>query len=84
MQKYKVSICGKEVEINKSRASAIKAHCTDCSAGNRTEVKECPCSDCALFPFRGYIIWTTDRQELTDDEKQVIRDRFQSARQKKE
>ncbi len=32
---------------------AIKMRCLDCSAYNIFELKNCICSDCPLFPFRG-------------------------------
>jgi hypothetical protein len=53
----KVRVCDKEVEIKNIRSLAIKAYCTDCSGGLKTEVKECPCKDCPLYGFRGYIQW---------------------------
>ena len=31
---------------------AIREKCLECSAWNFTEVKGCPCTDCALHPFR--------------------------------
>ena len=55
MKKYKVKICDEEVEINKTRATAIKAFCMDCSAGQIGEVKLCPCTMCPLYIYRGYI-----------------------------
>ena len=56
-KKLNVSICGRDVQIPARRSVAIKAQCTDCSAGQPTEVRECPCTDCPLYPFRGYIQW---------------------------
>ena len=35
-----------------SRAKAIREKCIDCMCGQRHEVKLCPASDCALFPYR--------------------------------
>lgn len=31
---------------------AIRAKCIDCCAGVVKEVRNCPCKDCELFPFR--------------------------------
>lgn len=70
MATYKVKICNKLVEIPRQRGRAIKAFCTDCSAGNRTEVHDCPCTECPLYVFRGYVQWenmeeaTIGRSEL--------------------
>jgi hypothetical protein len=83
-EKIKVKICDKEIEIRKIRSVAIKAYCTDCSAGNRTEVKECPCTQCPLYCFRGYIAWTIDkenRREMSEEQKNAVRDRFKKARE---
>jgi hypothetical protein len=32
--------------------SAIREKCLECSGWSFSEVKNCPCGDCALFPFR--------------------------------
>jgi hypothetical protein len=40
----------KTISINRRRS--IREHCTDCSAGNMKEVKECTFKDCPLYPFR--------------------------------
>jgi len=75
MPTYKVKICNKEVEINKIRSKAIKAYCTDCSAGSRTDIKECPSTMCPLYPFRGYVNFG-DKREYTEEEKDKIRERL--------
>ena len=31
---------------------AIRAKCLDCSCGSFYEVKQCPMTDCSLYPFR--------------------------------
>ena len=31
---------------------AVKAKCLQCCCGSPKEVKNCPCTDCALYPFR--------------------------------
>ncbi len=38
----------------KSRAKAMAAKCWDCTNGQRVEIRECPCTDCALYAFRPY------------------------------
>lgn len=58
-KKLRVKICDREVEIAAQRGVAIKAYCTDCAVGQPTEVRECPCTDCPLYAFRGYIQWNS-------------------------
>jgi len=31
---------------------AIRAHCIECSGGEKKEVKECPMERCPLYPYR--------------------------------
>ena len=31
---------------------AIRAKCLECSAGQYSEVRQCPIADCALYPYR--------------------------------
>jgi len=38
--------------INKKVFKAIKLKCLDCSGGSVNNVKECPCKDCTLYPYR--------------------------------
>ena len=35
-----------------NRRRAIKLKCMECSADEIKEVKNCPCTDCSLYPFR--------------------------------
>jgi hypothetical protein len=35
-----------------SPIKAIRAKCLDCSSGDRSEVRKCVASGCALWPFR--------------------------------
>ena len=76
MENYTVKICGKEVEIRKTFKQAIKAYCTDCSAGNRLEITECPSLACALYPFRGYIVVDGPKRVMSEAQKEATRQRF--------
>ena len=80
---YTVKICDKDVEIRKTRATAIKAYCTDCSYGTRTEVVECPCKQCPLYPFRGFVQWKQEKREYTEEERAAIGSRLKEALSKK-
>lgn len=31
---------------------AIRLKCLDCCCGSSEEVKNCPCTDCSLYPYR--------------------------------
>ena len=35
-----------------TRATAIYAHCLECSGDSRAEVRHCELKDCPLYPFR--------------------------------
>ena len=35
-----------------NRRQAIRARCYDCSGFDKTEIRECPIDDCALYPYR--------------------------------
>ena len=53
---------------------AIRAKCLDCN-GNAYEVRLCPCTDCALWPFR--LGKNPNRKGiLTEDQKQASRERM--------
>lgn len=38
--------------INLTPMKAIRQKCLECCAWSFKEVKECPCPNCALYPFR--------------------------------
>ena len=39
-------------EITKTPLKASRAKCLDCCAGQINEVRQCPCMDCPLYPYR--------------------------------
>jgi hypothetical protein len=63
---------------------AIRAKCIDCSCYQPTEVKECPVTTCALWPFRmgrGYedpskprdsVACEGDAAHVSDSEKALV------------
>lgn len=77
---YKVSICGKEVELPFTRTKAIKAYCTDCSVGQINEIRECPCTSCPLYPFRGFVKFNGEKRVFTEEEKEITRERLRKNR----
>lgn len=36
----------------KTPVKAIRAHCIECSDYNAAEVKQCPITNCELYPYR--------------------------------
>ena len=61
---------------------AIRAKCLDC-CGSSNEVKLCPCSDCALYPFRLGRNPYRSRPEMTPEQKKALSDRLRKARLEK-
>lgn len=59
---------------------AIRAKCLECSCENVNEVRECPITDCALYPFRfGKNPYRTKR-ELSEEKKAVLAERLRNNR----
>lgn len=62
---------------------AIREHCVDCCGGSSNEVKLRTVEKCALFPFRfGKNPYRTKR-EFTYEQKAIMRERMQAAREAK-
>lgn len=64
----------------KSPLKAIRAFCLECSGDSTAEVKSCPRSVCPLFSFRFGKNPYIKRGELTEEERQVLRERLGIAR----
>jgi len=58
---------------------AIRAKCLDCN-GTANEVKLCPCTDCALWPFRLGKNPNIKPRNLTEEQRQAAAERLKSAR----
>lgn len=52
---------------------AIRQKCLECSCGSSTEVKECKVTKCPLYEFR--LGKNPNRKNLTDEERQILRER---------
>ena len=63
-------------EENKNPVKAIRAFCLECSGGATSEVKFCPVEECPLYPFRFGKNPYRQRRELTEEERQVLKDRL--------
>ena len=58
---------------------AIRAKCLDCN-GTSNEVKLCPCTDCALWPFRLGKNPNIKPRNLTDEQRKAAAERLKNAR----
>ena len=58
-----------------SPLKAIKAKCVDCCCGQKQEVKDCPITECDLYPFRlGKNPFR--KRELSEEQKAAAAERF--------
>ena len=64
-----------EVSLNKNTMRAIRLKCYDCSSYQSNEAKDCPVTNCPLYPFRNGKN-PFRKRELTEDEKREIRNRL--------
>ena len=62
---------------------AIRAKCLDCSAGLKSEVKHCPMHACPLYPFRMGHNPRIGRRELSDEQREALRERMKAGREKR-
>ena len=60
---------------------AIRAFCVDCCGGSTNEVKLCPSSRCALYPFRLGRNPYRAKRELTEDQRLAAAERLKKARE---
>ena len=84
MSKVVETINGKEYERQTNPVKAIREKCLqDCCAGLVNEVKDCLCPSCPLYPFRfGKNPYRTKR-ELSDEQKEKMRNVLNNARNNK-
>ena len=55
---------------------AMRAKCLDCCCGSAKEVQLCPCTDCSLYPYRLGRSPTIKKRELTEEQRDVLRERM--------
>lgn len=58
---------------------AIRAKCLECSCENPNEVRECPITDCALYPFR-FGRNPYHKRELSEEQKAILAERMRKIR----
>jgi hypothetical protein len=64
-----------------SPLKSIREKCLDCN-GTASEVKLCPCTDCALWPFR-FGKNPYSKRTLTEEQRVALAERLKLAREKK-
>ena len=64
-----------------SPLKAIREKCLDCN-GTALEVKLCPCTDCALHPFR-FGKNPFNKRTLTDEQRKAASERMKLVREKR-
>lgn len=60
---------------------AIRQKCGECSNWSDTEIRECPCIDCALYPFRFGKDPSREKRVLSDDQRKELAERLKLARE---
>ena len=64
-----------EVRENTNVLRAIRLKCYDCSSYQSNEVKDCPVTNCPLYPFRlGKNPFR--KKELSEEKRNELRERF--------
>lgn len=63
---------------------AIRLKCLDCCGGYRSEVANCPITDCSLYPFRFGKNPYRAKREYTDEQKAEIAIRLKAGKTNKE
>lgn len=63
-----------------SPIKAIREHCIECCGGSSNEVKLCTAVQCPLYAFRFGKNPYRKSREMSEQEKEVLRDRLANAR----
>lgn len=62
-----------------SALKSIRAFCLDC-VGTANEVKLCPCTGCALYPYRFGHLPNREKKILTDEQKEKLQERLKGSK----
>ena len=71
-----IVVDGYEGERVTNPVKAIRKKCLDCCCGQKLEVDLCPCTDCYLWPFRRGKNPYRKKKEMTEEQKQAMRERM--------
>lgn len=63
---------------------AIRAKCLECCCDQPTEVRLCESKDCPLWPYRMGHNPFRKKRELTEEQREELRQRLQKGRMKSE
>ena len=69
--------------MNNTPLKAIKQFCYECCGENRAEVKRCTSSHCPLKPFRLGKNPYINRKSLSEEQKELARQRLADARNRR-
>lgn len=64
----------------KNPVKAIRAKCLECSAQNPVEVRLCPVTECALYPFR--LGKNPYRKPVSEEQRRLMSERAKKTFQK--
>ena len=70
----------KQVNIA-SPLKALRAKCIDCSGGNLASVRDCPVTDCPLYPYRLGKNPFYKKRVMSDEERAAASERMKKVRQ---
>lgn len=68
------------MEYKTNPVKAIREKCLDCCCGSTLEVKECTVETCPIYPFRLGKNPFRQKREMSEEQKQAVRDRLREAR----
>ena len=68
--------------MERNPVKAIRLKCLDCSCDNPNEVRECPVTDCALYPFRMGTNPYRQKREYTEEQKKAMVERLKNGGKK--
>lgn len=72
-----------EIQYQKNPVKAIRAKCIDCCGGMMSMVQDCGIPSCPIYPFRlGKNPFRT-RKEMTEEQKEAIKERLAKSRKSK-
>lgn len=69
-----------DIEYKTNPVKAIREKCIDCCCGSASEVKECSCTKCPIYPFRLGKNPFRQKREMSEEQKKVVGDRLREAR----
>ena len=62
----------------------IRQKCLECSNNSPNEVKLCPVTKCALYPYRFGTNPFRKKREMTEEQKEELKERLKKGREKNE